>query len=298
MRRCTSSGVDLAVRTHAPRETNCEPSAARSEIRDDGAVGHVQRIHHLIRLLPRFAIGRLEQSEILGANSRGFLGVLSGAFCWPVSSERDDQQRSKVTKSLLHLGLVIRSSDRMSSSCASVSTPRSFAIWRIDLPVRTDSFAISAVAAYPICGLSAVATAVLRSSNSRARVVIGGDSLDALDAKRGRRRPKDARRMQRVPRNDRHHHVQLELAGLAGHGHGDVTSHHLITHLIDHLGNRRVHFSRHDRRSRLHGRQDDLRQTGTRPHAQASADRSRFFRARSTTGAWLRNRRRCRPCFE
>jgi len=36
-------------------------------------------------------------------------------------------------------------------------------------PVRTDSFAISAVASYPMYGLSAVATAVLRSSNSRLR---------------------------------------------------------------------------------------------------------------------------------
>lgn len=36
-------------------------------------------------------------------------------------------------------------------------------------PDRTASFAISAVAAYPMYGLSAVARAVLRSSSSRAR---------------------------------------------------------------------------------------------------------------------------------
>ena len=39
----------------------------------------------------------------------------------------------------------------------------------MDLPVRTASFAMSAVAAYPMYGLSAVAVAVLRSNNWRAR---------------------------------------------------------------------------------------------------------------------------------
>ena len=57
--------VHSAVRADAPREPDREPSAARSEVGDDGAFRDVQRIHHLIGLLPRLAIGRFEQSEIL-----------------------------------------------------------------------------------------------------------------------------------------------------------------------------------------------------------------------------------------
>ena len=40
---------------------------------------------------------------------------------------------------------------------------------KFERPVRTDSFATSAVAAYPMYGLSAVAAAVLRSRSSRVR---------------------------------------------------------------------------------------------------------------------------------
>ena len=49
----------------APRQPHREPPAARSEIGDRRPFGHMERIHHLIGLLPRLAIRRLEQPEIL-----------------------------------------------------------------------------------------------------------------------------------------------------------------------------------------------------------------------------------------
>src|SRR5258705_9313914 len=66
-------------------------------------------------------------------------------------------------------GVVISSADKIASSCFASSSLRSSTSSRIGLPVFTDSFAIPAVFAYPIYGLSAVATAVLRSSSSRQR---------------------------------------------------------------------------------------------------------------------------------
>ena len=59
--------------------------------------------------------------------------------------------------------------------------------------------------------------------------------------------------MQRVPGDDRHHHVQLELPGRRT-PRAIVASQpdHLVADLVDHLGHRRIHLARHDRRSRLH----------------------------------------------
>ena len=61
------------------------------------------------------------------------------------------------------------SADRMRASCCSSISPFSNTISRMERPVRTASFAISAVLAYPRYGLSAVAIAVLRSRSSRQR---------------------------------------------------------------------------------------------------------------------------------
>jgi hypothetical protein len=61
------------------------------------------------------------------------------------------------------------SADNTWSSLASGSRPRCRTSSRMGVPVFTAVFAISAVAAYPIYGLSAVAMAVLRSSSSRQR---------------------------------------------------------------------------------------------------------------------------------
>ena len=50
-----------------------EPAAAGAEIGDDRAVGDLQRVHDQIGLLPLIAIGRFEQPEILGGNSRSWV---------------------------------------------------------------------------------------------------------------------------------------------------------------------------------------------------------------------------------
>ncbi len=70
--------------------------------------------------------------------------------------------------------------------------------------------------------------------------------------------------MQRVPRDHRHHHVQLELPCLGGGADGGVAADHLVADLVHHLRDRRIHLARHDRRARLHRGQDDLRDPGAR----------------------------------
>jgi len=62
----------------------------------------------------------------------------------------------------------------------------------------------------------------------------------------------DARRMNGVPRDNRHHDIQLELTRIRCREDGRVAAVHLKTDLIDHLGDRRVHLAGHDRGSRLH----------------------------------------------
>ena len=53
-------GVHEAIGSHAARQANGEPSAAGAQVRDDGALGDLERVHDLIRLLPQLAIGRIE----------------------------------------------------------------------------------------------------------------------------------------------------------------------------------------------------------------------------------------------
>ena len=65
-------------------------------------------------------------------------------------------------------------------------------------------------------GLSAVAVAVLRSSSSRARASSATMPSMRAEPQRLHRIAKNRRRVQRIPRDDRHHHVQLELTGFAG----------------------------------------------------------------------------------
>ena len=117
-------------------------------------------------------------------------------------------------------------------------------------------------------GLSAVAAAVLRSSSSRARASSARDPVDAAQAEHLHRLAQNRRRVQRVPRDDRHHHVELELTGLARDRDRRVAAHHLEADLVHHLRHRRVHLARHDRRAGLHGRQRDLREPGARSHAE------------------------------
>ena len=74
--------------------------------------------------------------------------------------------------------------------------------------------------------------------------------------------------MDGVPRDHRHHHVELELTGFRRHRDRRVAPYHLEADLVHHLRHRRVHLARHDRRAGLDGRQRDLRQTGARSHAE------------------------------
>src|SRR6185436_20242566 len=62
-------------------------------------------------------------------------------------------------------------------------------------------------------------------------------------------------------RDDRHHHVQLELTVLRRCRDARVVAENLKADLVHHLRDRGVDFARHDRRPRLHGGQSDLVQT-------------------------------------
>ena len=79
--------------------------------------------------------------------------------------------------------------------------------------------------------------------------------------------------------------------------HRRVAAHHLEADLVHHLGDRRVHLARHDRRSRLHRRQRDLvdaRCAGPDASSRRSlGDLAQVDRKRAQRAA---ERRRCRPC--
>jgi hypothetical protein len=57
-------GVHEPVRADAACEPDGEPAARRANFGDDRAVGDVQRVHDLIRLLPLVAVGRFEKTEV------------------------------------------------------------------------------------------------------------------------------------------------------------------------------------------------------------------------------------------
>src|SRR5204863_9168725 len=56
--------VDHAVLIQAMREPDGEPAAACADFADERAVGNLQRVHDLIRLLPLLAIGAFEDSQV------------------------------------------------------------------------------------------------------------------------------------------------------------------------------------------------------------------------------------------
>ena len=97
---------------------------------------------------------------------------------------------------------------------------------------------------------------------------VGLDAGDAARVEDAHRVAEDARRVQRVPGDHRHHHVQLELAAVRGGQDRGIAADHLVADLVDHLGHRRVDLAGHDRRARLHRRQLDLGDAGARAHAQ------------------------------
>ena len=58
--------------------------------------------------------------------------------------------------------------------------------------------------------------------------------------------------------DDRHHHIELELSRFACQGHRGIETQHLITDLVDHLGNGRIYLAWHDARSGLYRRKQQL----------------------------------------
>ena len=65
---------------------------------------------------------------------------------------------------------------------------------------------------------------------------VGRDAVDAARAEHLHRLAQNRRRVNRVPGDHRHHHVQLELTGLARDRDRRVAAHHLKADLIHHLG--------------------------------------------------------------
>ena len=64
------------------------------------------------------------------------------------------------------------------------------------------------------------------------------------------------------------HCVQFHLGGFTAHCHTKVISYHFVGYLIHHLGNDRIHLSRHNGRAGLHGGQIDFSQSATRAGSQ------------------------------
>ena len=102
-------------------------------------------------------------------------------------------------------------------------------------------------------------------------------------------------RLEQVIGRDRHHHVYLEIAGLAGDGDGGVIPNDLGRHLADRLGDDRVDLARHYRAPRLYLRKLDLadaRARGLNPASGCRWRSSSGSRPPSSASRWPRRRRR------
>jgi hypothetical protein len=109
--------------------------------------------------------------------------------------------------------------------------------------------------------------------------------LEPGEAPFGEERP-DARerlrRREQVPRGDRRHHVQLELAGRDDRLDDRAGAAHLVARLEHELRQDRVDLAGHDRGAGLDGRQAQLAQPAGRPgHIRAAARPPRPWRARA-----------------
>jgi hypothetical protein len=78
----------------------------------------------------------------------------------------------------------------------------------------------------------------------------------------------DPSRVQRIPRDDRHHHVQFELSCIGAGEDRGVAAEHLVADLVDHLRDGWIDLAGHDRRARLNRRQADFGDPGARAHAE------------------------------
>src|SRR5438034_1920272 len=101
-------------------------------------------------------------------------------------------------------------------------------------------------------------------------ILIDLEPRDRLLAEHAHRVREDRRREAVREVDARHHHVQLELAGLSAVGDRGVVADHLEAHLIHHLRNRGVDLARHDRRAGLPRGDAQLAEAGARSgHEQA-----------------------------
>ncbi|MNS69958.1 hypothetical protein D3C72_1032890 [compost metagenome] len=97
---------------------------------------------------------------------------------------------------------------------------------------------------------------------------VGLDALYALLVEDADGVGQNRDRREQVMGGHRHHHVQLELAGLHAVGDRGVLPQHLEADLVEHLHDARVDLARHDRAAGLHRGQDQFVEARRRPGGQ------------------------------
>ena len=75
---------------------------------------------------------------------------------------------------------------------------------------------------------------------------VDGDSRHARLIEHAHRPPEDRGRVQGIPGDDGHHHVQFELARVGSRQNRRIASKHLVAHLVDHFRDRGVDLAGHD----------------------------------------------------
>jgi hypothetical protein len=101
-----------------------------------------------------------------------------------------------------------------------------------------------------------------------AAVFVSPDAVNATQLKNPHCTGQDPGRVNAVPGDHGHHHVQLELAMIGSRKDRCVAANHLVADLVHHLGNGGIHFAGHNRRAWLHSRQRDFRESGPGTHAE------------------------------
>src|SRR5262249_38587628 len=129
------------------READGDPPAARAEVGDDAVFADLQRIHDLIRPLPRVAVGAFELAEVFRRKRPGVLGGRLRARDAGDCERHKDLPRHWCAFFPGMPGEVMTSGDRMSASCASGSSLRSRTSSASERRVRPPSLAMSAVRA-------------------------------------------------------------------------------------------------------------------------------------------------------
>src|SRR5688572_3017017 len=158
-------GVHDAVRPHPAGEPYCKEAGASADVRHRVALGNVQLVHDEVRLLPRGAVGTLEQAEVR-YGKQPFLPRGGGVLRRRGSVTDDSHVRLHHDRygegtresacgipghgfdpSSTTPGCVITSAESIRSSLRASIRPRSSTRSRMGRPDCTDAFAISAVCA-------------------------------------------------------------------------------------------------------------------------------------------------------